>query len=971
MAEKIYSIALEGKDNLSSTLKSVKNNIEGVGKSTSQLDRISERFNKIENSTAPLKKKLRALQAQIAQMNFDGMTDNDVFVRMTAKAAEMKDALGDAAQAVRLMSSDTAKLDAVIKGMQGIAGVASIATGAISLLGNENEDLQKAMLKVQSAIAITNGVQQVANILNKDSILMLKLKDFWSKATAKDIAKQTASTIANNTVTKASTVATNLNTVAEIANTTATKGSTIAQNAWNVAKAIGKAMFGDFTGLLLVGVGALTTYALATASSTDEQEKQTKAVGKTKDAVKEFASTVAQNCGKQIAQLQTLTTQYASLHTETEKNDFINKHRKEIEGVVGATDNLRGAWEKIVKEKGKIVEALIEIAQAHAYMAGIEKITSEYIEKRQQMLSGNVKYKKWQNTDIVSDATAKQMGLVEGVDYKKGGMNWRGEKHNLLTPAGVAKANSYEIAKSRGNRQKALDDFDNAYQKKVASYLNQAKVHQTKGENLLKGTGYPLNGNNTPTTTSSTPRKSYHGTITSTTSSTTKSDPIAEAQQKYLATIKGYQKQLQDGQIDEEEFREKKREALSNWYNSLVNLYAEGNESAKSASDDVLRQLHQHYSEDFNKEKQNYEKEQTDLQNSLKAGKIDDTDFDAAMAKVLEKHIPNFEKYAEKIGGEAIEFLKGIKKVAEYFNVNVKVNDIVNTPYNSPFPDTLENDYNAGKLSINQQIAGSEKYYEAHYANFRKQFEALAELLFSGELNEDSKKVVKDKLHDTYENMEKTRKLYTELQHLKESYEKEDNRVSFLNSMSSDYSTVKAQIEGIQNLINALGDSNLTTLTKMADGMGAIGAGAIVAGQAISQLGANSKMAKVGLVASAIGQIIVGYSLAVSDAAKKLGWFGWIAASLSGLGIVASTISQLKGYNTGGIIDGNSIHGDKVLARVNSGEMVLNKRQQSNLFRQLNNATNNNNAVGNNVVFKIHGADLIGAIDNYNSKMNW
>ena len=968
MAEKIYSISLEGKDNLSNTLKSVKNNIEGVSKSTSQLDRISERFGKIENSTAPLKKRLRELQAMIAQMNFDGMTDNDVFVKMTAKAAEMKDALGDASQAVRLMSSDTAKLDAVIEGMQGIAGVASIATGAISLFGTENENLERAMLKVQSAIAITNGVQQVANILNKDSILMLKLKDFWSKATAKDIAKQTASTIANNTVTKASTVATNLNTVAEIANTTATKGSTIAQNAWNVAKAIGKAMFGDFTGLLLVGVGVLTTYALATASSTDEQEKQTKSIGKTKDAVKEFASTVAQNCGKQIAQLQTLTTQYSSLHTEVEKNDFINKHRKEIEGVVGATDNLRGAWDKIVQNKDKIVKALTEIAIAHAYMANIEKKVSAYIEKRQQMQSGNVKYKKWKNTDIVIDATAKQMGLVEGIDYKKGGMNWKGEKHNLLTPSGVAKANAFEITKSRKNWQKNLDKLDRDTRAEIQSEIKEMTKHQTLGDSLLNGTGY----NNTPTTTSSTPRKSFHGTTTSTTSSTTQNNPVEEAQRKYLTTIKGYQKQLEDEQIDETEFREKKREAFVNLYNSLVNLYAEGNESAKSASDDVLRQLHQHYSEDFNKEKQNYEKEQTDLQNSLKAGKIDDTDFDAAMAKVLEKHIPNFEKYAEKIGGEAIEFLKGIKKVAEYFNVNVKVNDIVNTPYNSPFPDTLENDYNAGKLSINQQIADSEKYYEAHYANFRKQFEALKELLFSGELNEDSKKVVKDKLHDTYENMEKARKLYTELQHLKESYEKEDNRVSFINSMANDYGTFKTQIEGIQNLINALGDSNLTTLTKMADGMGALGAGAIVAGQAISQLGANSKMAKVGLVASAIGQIIVGYSLAVSDAAKKLGWFGWIAASLSGLGIVASTISQLKGYNAGGIIEGNSIHGDKVLARVNSGEMVLNKRQQHNLFRMLDTAQPKANGVtGNNVVFTIHGSELVGVIDNYNSKMNW
>ena len=968
MAEKIYSISLEGKDNLSNTLKSVKNNIEGVSKSTSQLDRISERFNKIENSTAPLKKRLRELQMMIAQMNFDGMTDNDVFVRMTAKAAEMKDALGDASQAVRLMSSDTAKLDATIEAMQGLAGVAGVATGAISLLGTENEDLQRAMLKVQSAIAVMNGVQQIANVLNKDSILMLKLKDFWSKATAKDIAKQTTATIANNAVTKANTVATNLNTVAEIANTTATKGSTIAQNAWNVAKAIGKAMFGDFTGLLLVGVGALTTYALATSNSTEEQEKQTNSIGKTKDAVKEFATTVAQNCGKQIAQLETLTTQYANLHTEVEKNDFINKHRKEIEGVVGATDNLRGAWDKIVKNKDRIVNALTEIAIAHGYMADIENTVTEYIKKRQQMLNGYVHYKKWQNTDIVSDATAKQMGLVEGVDYKKGGMNWKGEKHNLLTPAGVEKANAFEIAKSRGNIQKQIDKLDSDTNAQIKSKINEMTKHQTKGENLLKGTGYPINGNSTPT---STPRyNSYRGNTPST--STNQTNPVEEAQRKYLTTIKGYKKQLEDEQIDEEEFREKKREALVNMYNSLVNLYAEGNESAKSASDEVLRQLHQHYTEDFNREKQEYEKEQTDLQNSLKSGKIDDTDFDAAMAKILEKHVPNFEKYAEKIGGEAQEFLKGIKTVAEYFNINVKVRDITKTDWDSPFPDTLADYYHAPHKSESELIKDNEDYYEFYYAKFTKQREDLVALLFSGELNEDIKKIVMDKIKEVDSQISIAKKNFAEVQNWKKSFENENNRVSFMNSMANDYGTFKTQIEGIQNLINAFGDSNLSTLTKMADGMGALGAGAIVAGQAISQLGANSKMAKVGLIASAIGQIIVGYSLAVSDAAKKLGWFGWIAASLSGLGIVASTISQLKGYESGGIIDGTSYHGDKLLARVNSNEMILNQRQQHNLFRMLDTAQPKANGIsGNNVVFTIHGADLIGAIDNYNSKMNW
>ncbi|HEY9543683.1 hypothetical protein [Prevotella sp.] len=60
--------------------------------------------------------------------------------------------------------------------MQGLAGAATIATGVMGLLGTKNEDVERAILKVQSALGILNGVQSLANTLNKDSILMLKLK---------------------------------------------------------------------------------------------------------------------------------------------------------------------------------------------------------------------------------------------------------------------------------------------------------------------------------------------------------------------------------------------------------------------------------------------------------------------------------------------------------------------------------------------------------------------------------------------------------------------------------------------------------------------------------------------------------------------------------------------------------------------------------------------------------------------------
>jgi hypothetical protein len=70
------------------------------------------------------------------------------------------------------MASDTRTIDTFVAGIQGIAAGFQIAQGAAALFGDENEDLQKAMLKVQGAMALANGVQQVANLLQKESILM-------------------------------------------------------------------------------------------------------------------------------------------------------------------------------------------------------------------------------------------------------------------------------------------------------------------------------------------------------------------------------------------------------------------------------------------------------------------------------------------------------------------------------------------------------------------------------------------------------------------------------------------------------------------------------------------------------------------------------------------------------------------------------------------------------------------------------
>jgi hypothetical protein len=144
-------------------------------------------------------------------------------------------------------------------------------------------------------------------------------------------------------------------------------------------------------------------------------------------------------------------------------------------------------------------------------------------------------------------------------------------------------------------------------------------------------------------------------------------------------------------------------------------------------------------------------------------------------------------------------------------------------------------------------------------------------------------------------------------------------------------------------------------------------------GASFSSLGQSLELPELdvlGIIAQAIANVIAGYA-AASEQAATLGPWAWIGFSVAGLAQVASVIAQihsLSGYANGGIIGGNSYSGDNLLARVNSGEMILNGSQQSNLFNLLDRGAVG--GLGGNVNFVIHGKDLHGVLHNYNSVMN-
>ena len=139
----------------------VKKAIEG---NTTALERLTK-------SGKSLTGQLRGLKAELTLLEQQGKDNTKEFNQLLIAASKLEDQIGDTRARVKILASDTFKFDAAVQATQGLAAGFEVAQGAAALFGSESEDLQKAILKVQGAIAVANGVQQIANLLLEESAI--------------------------------------------------------------------------------------------------------------------------------------------------------------------------------------------------------------------------------------------------------------------------------------------------------------------------------------------------------------------------------------------------------------------------------------------------------------------------------------------------------------------------------------------------------------------------------------------------------------------------------------------------------------------------------------------------------------------------------------------------------------------------------------------------------------------------------
>ena len=266
-----------------------------------------------------LRTQLRNVREELALLEANGQRGTEAFKKLQQEAGRLTDAIGDATTQARIFSHDNRGLQGMISGLSGVVGAFSAAQGAVALFAGENEDLQKVMLKVQSLMSITIGLQQVANTINKDSAFMLT-----TVAKAKELLA----------------AATNKLTIA-------LGGSTIA------AKAL--------MATLTLGLSVAITVIIAALSKL--QSKQAEA----KKAQEEFNKKVSEAAGNPVAAYRAMQTEWISLSGSLkEREKWVQDNADNFKELGFSVRDAKEAEELLVSNSSKFVEAMMLRAKAAA-----------------------------------------------------------------------------------------------------------------------------------------------------------------------------------------------------------------------------------------------------------------------------------------------------------------------------------------------------------------------------------------------------------------------------------------------------------------------------------------------------------------------------------------------------------------------------------------------------------------------------
>lgn len=292
---------------------------DALMKEEQELNKQREAAERSARAQQSLEVQLRRCREALVAMEAEGKRGTAEFREIQEEAARLAKAWKDATDQSNILAHDQRGMQGLISGLSGVSGGFAAAQGAASLFIGENENLQKVMLKVQSLMSITIGLQQVEQMLNKDSAFRLV-----TVAKAKDLL-----TAANVRLAAA----------LHISNTAAA------------------ALMATLTLCLSVAITAVIVAISRMQSKQAEAKKQ----------AEEFNNKVAEAAAEPVTAYRTLQAEWLSLTGSLkEREKWVQDNVDKFDDLGYSVRNAKEAEELLVTNSAKFVEAMMLRAKATA-----------------------------------------------------------------------------------------------------------------------------------------------------------------------------------------------------------------------------------------------------------------------------------------------------------------------------------------------------------------------------------------------------------------------------------------------------------------------------------------------------------------------------------------------------------------------------------------------------------------------------
>lgn len=318
-----------------------------------------------------LRTQLREVREALVEMEMAGKRGTEEYKALQEEAGRLTDAWGDAQAQANVLAHDQAAMQGLISGLSGVSGAFSAAQGAVALFAGENENLQKIMLKVQSLMSITVGLQQIQQALDKDSAFQLvtltKAKEWWNNILAAGTGKTTADTAAqaaNTAAQAASTAATGANTTAQAANTVATGAQAAAATAGTAANITLAGAF-RMVGAAIKSIPVFGWIAAAIGGLIGVISHFSSKAKKAREEAAKFGEQVADAAAKPITQFMELQTSWLSVTDSLkEREKWVQDNGEKLRELGFGVRSAKDAEDLLVKNSTKVVKAFALRAKA-------------------------------------------------------------------------------------------------------------------------------------------------------------------------------------------------------------------------------------------------------------------------------------------------------------------------------------------------------------------------------------------------------------------------------------------------------------------------------------------------------------------------------------------------------------------------------------------------------------------------------